>query len=354
MARVSNMGRRKLKLLIAQHRWWFPTAMSGADLANHEMAYKMVEHGIEVRVHGILPPGESRRVQRREYTAAGIPVSLVKSDFLKHLRQKIEEFKPDVVLTTCPEPNVGEDDISRMIDVIGNYDVPALLYVHDLVSTLPLFEGVKDRLAAVVTNSRFMVGRIRALWQIASDVVYPVPDWPPLFHDNPGGPFITFFTPLPHKGLDIAQALVTDRFSNRPFLFVEGLIDPEEHGISLVRTGNLVHARRSPDIATIYSMSRIVIIPSQWEEPFGRIALEAMHSRVPVIASRTGGLPESVGDGGILIDDYASVDRWVEAIESLSDPKERRRIIATGKRHVKNFSLEDQVAAFIEIMRRVA
>jgi glycosyltransferase involved in cell wall biosynthesis len=101
-------------------------------------------------------------------------------------------------------------------------------------------------------------------------------------------------------------------------------------------------------------MSRIVIIPSQWEEPFGRIALEAMLSQVPVIASKTGGLPESVGDGGILIDDYGNVDRWVEAIEKVSTPRERRRIIASGKRHVKKFSLDDQVAHLVSILKHVA
>ncbi len=348
------MPKRRLKLLIAQHRWWFPTALSGADFANHELARKMAEQGVDVHVHGILPPGETRRVRRRRYTAEGIPVSLVKSDFLKHLGNRVQEFKPDVVLTTCPEPNCGADDITRMVDAVSRFDIPVVLYVHDLESTLPLFENVKNQLAAVITNSRFMVKRIEELWAVPCDLVYPVPDARPFYQDNPGGPFITFFTPLPHKGLGLAHTLVTRRFPDRPFLFVEGFIDPADHGISLTRSGNLVHARRSPDIPTIYSMSRMVIIPSQWEEPFGRIALEAMLSRVPVIASRTGGLPESVGDGGILIDDFSNVDHWVDAIESVSDTKERRRVITAGKRHVKKFSLDEQVEKLISVLQRVA
>jgi glycosyltransferase involved in cell wall biosynthesis len=206
----------------------------------------------------------------------------------------------------------------------------------------------------VVTNSGFMASRIKALWSMACDVVYPVPDGRPFSADNRSGPFITFFNPLPHKGLGIAHTLVTKRFPGRPFLFVEGFIDPEQHAIFLARSGNLVHARRSPDVATIYSMSHLVIIPSQWEEPFGRIALEAMLSGVPVIASRTGGLPESVGEGGILIDDFSNTDRWAEAIESLSKPYHRRRIIAAGKRHASRFSLKDEVEKFVGILRRVS
>jgi glycosyltransferase involved in cell wall biosynthesis len=40
--------------------------------------------------------------------------------------------------------------------------------------------------------------------------------------------------------------------------------------------------------------SSIVVVPSIWPEPFGRVALEANCLGVPVVASRIGGLPEIV------------------------------------------------------------
>ena len=345
---------RPLRLLIAQHRWWYPTAVSGADLANHEFAAGLVERGVEVLVHGIMPPGDSKRVQSRRYISGGVQIRLFKSDFLKHLKHCIESFDPDVVLTTCPEPNCGTDDITRMVEAVRHARIPVALYVHDLESTLPLFKEARDQLAAVVTNSRFMSRRIEQIWERDCDVVYPIPDRRPFFSDNTNGPFITFFNPLPHKGLGIAHMLVMRRFPDRPFLFVEGFIDPEQHGIYLSRSGNLVHARRSPDVATIYSMSHVVIVPSQWEEPFGRVALEAMLSNVPVIASRTGGLPESVGDGGILIDDYSNADCWVDAINSLQDPRERRKWITAGRRHVRSFSLDKQIDKLKRILEGIS
>jgi hypothetical protein len=348
------MGRAKLKLLFAQHRWWYPTAVSGADLANHEFAVRLAQKDVRVFVHGIMPPGDSKRIQSREYNTGGVEVALVKSDFLKALRARIAAIKPDVVLTTCPEPNCGTDDITRMVDAIGRFDIPVVLYVHDLESTLPLFRNARGQLAAVVTNSQFMAGRIKDLWNLPCEVVYPVPDLKPIIEEGDPGRFITFFNPTPNKGLGVAHTLVMNRFSERPFLFVEGFIDPEQHGIFLSRSGNLVHARRSPDVATIYSMSRLVIIPSQWQEPFGRVALEAMLSDVPVIASRTGGLPESVGDGGILIDDFSNVDEWADAVRLLDDPKEQRRLTLAGRRHVKKFSLDEESEKLLAVIKRVS
>lgn len=348
------MPHKPLRVLIAHHRWWFPTAASGADIANHEFAKKLIERGVDVRVHGITPPGLANRINSRNYNAEGIPVCLVKSDFISQLRAGIREFKPDVVLTSCPEPSCGTDDITRMVETMTRFDLPVVLYVHDIYATLPLFADVKDNLAGVVTNSHFMAAKIKEIWNVHCEVVYPVPDWGPIDAGKPSGSFITFFNPVPHKGLGIAHTLVTVRFKKRPFLFVEGFIDPDTHGISLARSGNLVHARSSPDVATIYVMTRTVIIPSQWEEPFGRIALEAMHNRIPVIASRTGGLVESVGDGGLLLDEYSDVDCWAAAIERLDDPAKRRDVIEAGARHVKKFSLDEEVDKLLGILERIS
>ncbi len=46
----------------------------------------------------------------------------------------------------------------------------------------------------------------------------------------------------------------------------------------------------------------VVVIPSLWAEPFGRTALEAMACGAAVVASRSGGLPEVLGDAGLLVE----------------------------------------------------
>ncbi|PPS43393.1 glycosyltransferase family 4 protein [Chroococcidiopsis sp. TS-821] len=42
----------------------------------------------------------------------------------------------------------------------------------------------------------------------------------------------------------------------------------------------------------VYQVSDVTVVPSLWSEPFGRVIIESMACGTPVVASRTGGIPE--------------------------------------------------------------
>jgi glycosyltransferase involved in cell wall biosynthesis len=48
---------------------------------------------------------------------------------------------------------------------------------------------------------------------------------------------------------------------------------------------------------SLFETIDVLVVPSLWHEPFGRVAIEAMAWGIPVIASRRGGLPEIIQDG---------------------------------------------------------
>jgi glycosyltransferase involved in cell wall biosynthesis len=81
-----------------------------------------------------------------------------------------------------------------------------------------------------------------------------------------------------------------------------------------------------------YSRSSVVLAPSLWPEPLGRVPMEAMAAGRPVIASGGGGIPEVVEDGktGILVPP-GDKEALADAIDHLlSNPKKRRRMGRRG------------------------
>lgn len=79
---------------------------------------------------------------------------------------------------------------------------------------------------------------------------------------------------------------------------------------SVTTTGLLSAA----DCAALMARSRAVILPSQWEEPFGLVAIEAMAAGVPPIATAHGAFPELISDG---VDGVLFEPRSVEALTSV-------------------------------------
>ena len=80
-------------------------------------------------------------------------------------------------------------------------------------------------------------------------------------------------------------------------------------------------------IPEIYATADIVVFPSLWPEPFGRIALEAMAAGKPIIASRIGGIAEVITpETGLLFEPNNVADLRGKIIAFLEDPGESMSI----------------------------
>lgn len=63
----------------------------------------------------------------------------------------------------------------------------------------------------------------------------------------------------------------------------------------------------------------VLVVPSQWQEPFGRIAFEGLAAGVPTLASPVGGLAELV-PAGQLVTPADDPEAWLDAVASLEEP----------------------------------
>ena len=91
------------------------------------------------------------------------------------------------------------------------------------------------------------------------------------------------------------------------------------------------------DMSSLLSISDILLLPSELES-FGLVALEAMASEVPVIATRVGGIPEVVSHGvdGFLyeVGDVSSMAEGCLSI--LADSALRQKLGESARDHARH------------------
>jgi glycosyltransferase involved in cell wall biosynthesis len=80
-------------------------------------------------------------------------------------------------------------------------------------------------------------------------------------------------------------------------------------------------------LARLFREADIFCLPSTWQDPFPLAPLEAMATGLPVVATRSGGIPEALAYGGGILVERGSVEELASAIESLvSDPTLRLKL----------------------------
>jgi len=105
------------------------------------------------------------------------------------------------------------------------------------------------------------------------------------------------------------------------------------------------------EIQDIVAMADVLLLPSE-HESFGLIALEAMSSETPVVATTGGGLPEVIDHGrtGLLVDPH-DVPAQVEAIRGLLDDPARAKAMGAAARQVaiEKFSIPRVIHRYVEL-----
>ncbi len=104
-------------------------------------------------------------------------------------------------------------------------------------------------------------------------------------------------------------------------------------------------------VARLYNRASVVVVPSLYEG-FGLPAAEAMACGTPVVASRAGGLPEVVGEAGVLVPP-GDPETLAEGIRDLLEDPEKRSVLGErGRERVKRkFNWEHTARRTAEVYR---
>ena len=89
------------------------------------------------------------------------------------------------------------------------------------------------------------------------------------------------------------------------------------------------------DVLKFLNKSEIAVVPSRWEEPFGRTALESSSRACATIISNKGGLPETT-DHCVILKKLNSKELYKEIKKLILNPKLRNKIQNKGFKNIKH------------------
>jgi hypothetical protein len=272
----------------------------------------LAQHGVEMS--GAAPPvdgaGSAGRAGRPvvHYTVKDVPVTMLMTrshdesrpdraeaaQFLALLDGMLEAFAPDQLIACNGHPMIFEAmSRARSRGITTAFAVRGFGYYKRRY-----FEHVDH----AFTCSRFLTALYREKVGLTSTPIEPPLDWSTVVAPADARAFVTFVNPSPHKGLWLFARLADMLGSRRPDIPV--LVVQSGHsggslnaipGLDFSRYPQIMAAPPVPTPADYFALTRILVVPSVWEEPFGRVAAEAMINGIPPLVSDRGSLPAVIG-----------------------------------------------------------
>jgi glycosyltransferase involved in cell wall biosynthesis len=320
-----------------------PVHNAGAEWAAHGLLRELAARGHEVDVLLSQPGGvslgyEIDGVQVHSYRGKNDPMRWMRGDDRAH------------VIVTHLENTQRASILAEM---------NAIPVVHLLHNTFELTKTwmVSGKPSLVVYNTDWMRSDVAGWWEFQRGD-RPMPPGitirPPVhmadYRTTPGDR-ITLINLTEEKGARVFYALA-QRMPRRKFLGVVG-----GYGEQIVRTDlqnvEIVQHTAGYDMAKqVYSRTKVLLAPSVYES-YGRVAVEAMCSGIPVIAHPTPGLKESLGAAGTFAE-RTDLPAWEAAITRLTSAKAFPKASRAAKARAVELDPSGELEAWCQAMEGVA
>jgi glycosyltransferase involved in cell wall biosynthesis len=239
---------------------------------------------------------------------------------LEAISRRASEF--DVIhvhIDWLPLPLLSRLRVPFLTTTHGRLDLPGLPDIVRLFPEAP-FVSISNNQSAALVEANWIGTVYHGL---------PVPLFRPSFED---GTYLAFLGRLTaEKGPEVAIRIA--RAANRPLkiaakvprgeqAYFRSKIEPQLDGEQVQLIGEVNDRTKEKFLAGASAL----LFPINWPEPFGLVMIEAMACGTPVIAFRSGSVPEVIDHGitGFIVDNEKEA---IEAIKRL-DKLDRRQVRA--------------------------
>ncbi|HJZ24176.1 MAG TPA: glycosyltransferase, partial [Candidatus Babeliales bacterium] len=240
----------------------------------------------------------------------GYPITIHNAlNINEFLDRYIKQHEKTVVFTQL--------DLAReVLDFTLLSKVPTVLFLRDTFRNNLLTLGKikkKNNLIHIVFNSSFTRERFKDIERfVSTSIIYPPINIKKYELKKHNPKYITIINPVKEKGGRIFLKIAKNSPKHQ-FLAVKGWYDPIGDGIDLTKLNNVTVWERQDDITKAYEVTKLLLIPSQSNEGFGRVAAESLIAKIPVLASNNAGLKDALGDVGYYVNKYESPSEWIKS-----------------------------------------
>jgi len=294
-----------MRLLFCTNYPHLPDITGGLQTATDELCVALVDRGIEPLVLCGLPKDAPSAVAVRPDDNFGYRI-IRAEDPVTALPMVAAAFDPTAIIVQSGYA------LMPMVKASVEAGYPTAIYIHNVELGQIAGMLISHPSLLYIANSPFTADRLRALSGIEAIVLPPFIQ-PHRYIAPHTGDRVLFVNPTQIKGVETTLRLV-EAHPDIPFTIVESwTLEETWRDHLLERCRGLKNLEWFPPtrlMAELFARTRLLLMPSLWEEAFGRTVIEAQLNGIPVIATNRGALPDTVGDGGVILDAHAPIEDW--------------------------------------------
>ncbi|GAB4211254.1 MAG: hypothetical protein OHK0022_45600 [Roseiflexaceae bacterium] len=214
------------------------------------------------------------------------------------LREQIRSFAPDWVLVS------SEDSGQTLLETALQSAPDRVVYLAHTPQMFPFGSdsfvpsetgtALVRRVAGIIADGQRTADLVEQHTRITPAVIHPPVYGQPPFPEH--GRFdqgaVTLINPSAVKGLPIFAGLAR-HFRETEFAALPGWSTTAADRELLASLPNVACWKPAGDIDSVLARTRVLLVPSLYQEGFGIVTVEAMLRGIPVLASDYGGLPDA-------------------------------------------------------------